>query len=93
MRFAIRVLFVAGLLAILLGPGASSAWSRQVQISYSAEVVTATGTPFGLANTKGKLMTGYFWYDTATPDTQPDTTRGVYEHVLTFSGFSCQAKA
>ena len=85
MRFLSRIPFLAALAGLFLAP---QAWSRQIQLTYTAQVVTVTGTPFGLANLRGKTMTGYFWYDTATTDTNKDTSRGTYEQTLGFSGFS-----
>ena len=89
MRFAIRILLFTGLLAFLMGPGAATAWSCQVQINFTAKVLTVAGTPFGLGNIKDKTMTGYFFYDTGATDKLPfDVQRGTYDMSLPFSGFT-----
>lgn len=74
------------LAVILLGVvTAPASRAERVTIAYEAEVRTVTGQPFGLTVPLFTPVTGYFTYETSTPDTSPtDPMRGNYLMVGTW---------
>ena len=60
-----------------------------VQVNYTATLATVDGTPFGLSSAdEGRVLTGYFLWDTSTPNTNPGSTTGDYQQSLATPGFS-----
>ena len=51
-----------------------------IQVNYTASISTVSGTPFGQVFTNGTPVTGFFTYDTSTPDVNPTANRGYYPH-------------
>lgn len=63
--------------------------AESVQCNYTATLVTVGGTPFGLSSAdRGRVMTGYFSWDTATTNTSTDPNTGDYQLSLPGPGFS-----
>lgn len=60
-----------------------------VQVNYTATLATVGGTPFGLSgNDRGRVLSGYFLYDTATQNTNSNPNTGDYLQNLSKAGFS-----
>jgi hypothetical protein len=71
----------AVLAALCVFAGASSAHSEVVTVSYEAEAVTVVKEPFGVEVPRLTVVTGYFTFDTSTPDQAPDDEySGEYQH-------------
>jgi hypothetical protein len=51
-----------------------------VTVAYEATAATVAGKPFGLTVPLDTVVTGYFTFDTSTPDTDDDPMRGEYPH-------------
>lgn len=51
-----------------------------VTVIYSAEAVTVSKTPFGQTVPLDTVVTGYFTFDTGTPDDNSDPLSGEYPH-------------
>lgn len=56
-----------------------------VRVDFTAEITTVTGNFYGVTSADlGETVSGFFQYDTDTPDTRPaDLARGWYEHAGT----------
>jgi hypothetical protein len=60
-----------------------------VQVNYTATLATVGGNPFGLTSAAdGLVLTGYFRYDTATPNTNTSSSTGDYQQTLSTPGFT-----
>jgi len=57
-----------------------------VRVQYEALAKTVSGTPFGVDVPHDTPVTGYFQYNTDTPDTNPNPNGGTYKH-LSGGGF------
>ena len=65
---------------VLLSNTSSSA--DPVTFNYSAQVATVTGSPiFGVNITIGDTVTGFFTYESSTPDSNASNDRGDYLHI------------
>ena len=73
---AFRLTMTLPMLA-LLSTGARAAI---VTVAYEARAATVAGKPFGLTVPLDTVVTGYFTFDTSTPDTDDDPMRGEYPH-------------
>jgi len=62
---------------VLFSTGARAAI---VTVAYEAKAATVVSKPFGLTVPLNTVVTGYFTFDTTTPDTDDDPMRGEYPH-------------
>ena len=68
------------IVAVLVGPSLVSA--DPITVKYQAEIITVTGPVFGITPTTGTMVNGSFTYETLTPDSNADPTRGDYKHAF-----------
>jgi hypothetical protein len=69
--------FVAAGVLLVVAP----AWAEIVTETYEAKAVTVVNKPFGLTVPLNTVVTGYFTFDTDTPDLAPaDAMSGAYQH-------------
>jgi len=67
-------------LAIVMAADFAYAASTNVQVNFTAELITVSGNPFGLSSAdRLRVMTGKFAYDDGTRDTDPSVTYGKYQ--------------
>ena len=72
---------ISALAALVAMIPASALRAEIVTVAYEAEAVTVASKPFGLTIPLDTPVTGYFTFDTSTPDVNPDNTmRGEYPH-------------
>ena len=71
----------AAIAAFCFLAGAASAHAKIVTVLYEAEAVTVVDEPFGVDVPRETVVTGYFTFDTGTPDDAPeDQYSGEYPH-------------
>ncbi len=72
---------VAAIAAMGLLAAATSAGAAVVTVLYEAEAVTVVKKPFGVEVPRLTVVSGYFTFDTSTPDDAPeDLYSGEYQH-------------
>lgn len=75
-------LCVAALATSLVFAGASASSAEVVRVNYTASAATVVDMPFGLDIPRLTVVSGYFEFDTSTPDeNMPDETEGLYRHM------------
>jgi hypothetical protein len=72
---------IAAMAALSTAVFAATAHAEIITIAYEANIVTVASKPFGLTIPLQTPVTGYFTYDTSTPDADPDDENfGEYPH-------------
>lgn len=79
-RTALRRLAAIGACLAVGALAASPAAAAVVTVNFTAYAPTVSGNPFGLQVALNTVGSGFFRYDTAVPDSDPDPDQGRYEH-------------